>query len=213
MLVLSSVNLAKKGLITYLTQESTHYCLCVFVSYSYNASVNFTEGRCPGSKAMFFDECSSCCQHVTVPNVNIGDCDYTIAFWIRLSPDYQFAQILGSPRGWNFLLLNIYAYYAQVCRKESARRSAICLETSPVAPMNNWTHIAVTCEQDNNIKIFINGEPSKVLDSYLVHFFGDNTMYPKQTFLVGYSYCPVIMDLHIFGFALPREEIYNLYRG
>ncbi|KAL9974214.1 hypothetical protein ACROYT_G011228 [Oculina patagonica] len=46
----------------------------------YDGFVNFTEGRCPGSKAMNFSKVGS---YATVPNVNITDCDFTIAFWIR----------------------------------------------------------------------------------------------------------------------------------
>ena len=76
---------------------------CVFVSYRYNAKINFTEGRCPGSKAMVCadDRMTS----ATVPNVNIGDSDYTIAFWTRLLGPSARAHVSGWSRSGKLLHL------------------------------------------------------------------------------------------------------------
>jgi len=165
---------------------------------------------------MVFDEDRS---RVMIPNVNIGDCDYTIAFWIRLSQYGQSVEIFGSARSWNSPLLTIDVSSAKICREDSTRISMTCMRTPNVALMNSWTHIAVTCEQDDDVKIFINGEPSSVLifsspvpDSSSLTY-GDKTMVPKEKFVVVYISSPLIMDLHIFGFALPRDDIYDLSRG
>lgn len=211
MLVLSSVNLGKEGLITDLTQESTHYCLCVFVFCRYNASVKFTEGRCPGSKAMVFDKVMSrlMAPGVTVPNVNIGDCDYTIAFWIR---SYRYAEIFGSSRSGKRLALYIrgmYAYFHEEDILIDTRYTRYFFRPRYVF-MNNWTHIALTCAPYNGVKMFFNGELAKFFITST--FFGAKTL-PKETFVIDYSHSPGIMDFLILGFALPREEIYDLFRG
>ena len=81
-------------------QKSSDDFLCVFVPYRYSDSGNLTAGRCPGSKALVFYRFSA--SRVTVPNVNIGDCDYTIACWIRLFPPDQVVVISGSLRSGKF---------------------------------------------------------------------------------------------------------------
>ena len=207
MLALCSVILTKKGLITDLTQESTDYCLCVFISYSYAASVNFTEGRCPGSKVMVFD---NSLQSVMVPNVNIEDCDYTVAFWMRLSKQNSGVDVLGSSRSGK-LGLFIHGMYAMFCRGVSTRINATCVGIGSVAFMNSWTHIAVTCKQDNELKMFINGETFTNVSMTSWQFYDD--FQEIESFIIYYYSSALLMDLHIFGFALPRDEIYYLYRG
>ena len=216
MLVLSSVNSRKEGLITDLSQESNDCCLCVFVSYSYNASVNFTEGRCPGSKAIVFDKVGS---FVMVPNVNIGDCDYTIAFWTRLLRRYYPVVISGSSRsGKSFgLVIDAYGLDFEFCYETSTRFQfeTTCVFGYPDNVRNSWTHIAVTCEQENRVKIFFNGEIVNSFKGQYYGFLSPEDKPPKETFIIGHDYylSPVIMDLHILGFALPGDEIYDLYRG
>ena len=199
MLVLSSVNLAKKGLITDLTQESTDYCLCVFVSYRYNASVNFTEGRCPGSKAMAFYEPSA---DVTIPNLNIGDPDFAIAFWIRLSKPYQRVTMWC----WSRSAIGFEISFRErslLCFILTAnRRIAYC-----ALLITSWIHIAVTFEQDE-VKIFINGENFRTVSITTLEWRN-----PIETCDFHYVSSPLIMDLDIFGFALPRDDIYDLSRG
>ena len=81
---------------------------------------------------------------------------------------------------------------------------------------NSWTHIAATSEQDD-VKIFFNGEPSKFEDSFISppfnYIYGNETTVPQETLVIRYISRPLIMDLDIFGFALPPDEIYDLYRG
>ena len=177
-----------------------------FVPYRYSDSVNLKEGRCPGSKALVFYRVES---RVTVPNVNIGDCDYTIAFWIRFNQGDGGAIILGSSGSGKFLALFIFRTLISICTKAST--DYICMESFSLGvDRNNWTHVAVTCEQDNRVKAFVNGEITNITKSS-----SSLSPYPlpKETFFIYYTDSPVIMDLHILGFALPRDEIYDLYRG
>ena len=199
----------KEGLITDLKQKSSDYILCDFVPYRYITFANLEEGRCPGSKAMYFDTFR---QRVTVPNVNIGDCDYTIAFWIRFSQPHQLAAILGSSRSGKFLALSSNGFYSVICTQACTGIDMTCMDAfSFGVDMNNWTHVAVTCEQDNRVKVFFNGEITNISTTFPLSW--QDPIPLKETFFIDYFDSPIIMDLHILGFALPRDEIYDLYRG
>ena len=210
MLVLCSVSPGKEGLITDLKQKSSDYFLCVFVPYRYSDSGNLTAGRCPGSKALVFYRVGS---RVTVPNVNIGDCDYTIAFWIRfLDKSFSYAKIFGSSRSGKPLALFIHRKFWSICLRASLGIYIPCMDAfSSGVDMNKWTHVAVTCEQDNRVKAFFNGEITNIATSFLPYL--PDAIGPKETFFIDYYTRAVIMDFHILGFALPRDEIYDLYRG
>ena len=196
--------------------KSSDYRLCIFVSYRYK-NVNFTEGRCPGGKGMVFGEEKS---NAILPNVNIGDCDYTIAFWIRFNHSNNLAVISGSPRSGNFLFLILNNDLVEICDEVMLDKKCVDVGSSRVA-MYNWTHIAVTCEQDNGFKMFFNGELARLpkpgnADLRIWAAYLDRP--PKETFSVVLPWdLPLsrflIMDLHILGFALPPDKIYDLNRG
>ena len=164
--------------------------------------------------------------HATLPNVNIGDCDYTIAFWIRLYQSNHAAAIMGSSRSGGFLRLLVYFFGVFICDEAPTPITLgnKCEVGSPSVDMFSWTHIAVTCEQDNGFKMFFNGElasiqklvtelkevaaisrPPRLRETFLVDHFVTSRNPPVSRLL--------IMDLHILGFALPPYEIYNLNRG
>ena len=189
--------------------------MCIFIPYSYN-NVTFTEGRCPGSKGMVFSEKKS---QAEVPNVNIEDCDYTIALWIKIYQTNHGAVIWGSSRSGNILHLLINYLYVNIC--DEVLLDNKCEVGSPRVAMYNWTHIAVTCEQDNGFKMFFNGELASVTKSVIEISKGItiSASLPKETFYVtNLEISPplsrlLIMDLHILGFALSPDEIYDLNRG
>ena len=192
----------------------------VFVSYRYNTKANFIKGRCPGSEAMVFSDpdADNEMTRVKVPNVNIGDCDYTIAFWIRLLHPRAVSTISGQSRSGKLLALDISGMFVAACSAVSTATliHTTCVYVSLSVVANNWTHIAVTCEQDNRVKIFSDGEIANITywqnfsDQDVLPFIG--TLPPKEVF-VHYYDSTVIMDLHILGFALPPDEIYDLYKG
>lgn len=89
---------------------------------------------------------------------------------------------------------------------------------TPSVAMYSWTLIAVTCEQDNRVKLFFNGEMASIHRSALV--LKDTTdRPPEETFRIDHFLTSLplsrllIMDLHILGFASPPDEIFDLYRG
>ena len=157
---------------------------------------------------------------VMVPNVNIEDCDYTIAFWIRstqwfLDSHRQTVTISGSSRFGKFLSLYVSETYAKLCREVSTESYVKCVYSYYYsnAVLNNWTLITVTCEQESEVKMFFNGKIANRHGSWrLSGLPSRQTLLPKE-FVIDHSNNPVIMDLHILGFALPGDEIYNLYRG
>ena len=156
---------------------------------------------------------------VTIPNVNIGHCDYTIAFWIRILNSFAGAEIYGWSRSGKVLFLQTNGVSVACCRAISTATLVYytCVFGSSGVVTNNWTHIAVTCEQDNTVNIFSNGEIANITnrlnlsDQDVLSFFG--TPGPKEMFVIIYHSSTVIMDLHILGFALPPDEIYDLYKG
>ena len=170
---------------------------------------------------MFFGEEKS---NAILPNVNIGDCDYTIAFWIRFNHSNNLAVISGSPRSGNFLFLILNNDLVEICDEVMLDKKCVDVGSSRVA-MYNWTHIAVTCEQDNGFKMFFNGELARLQNSGNADDFRSLAAYldrpPKETFYVDSVELPsdlpvsrfLIMDLHILGFALPPDKIYDLSRG
>ena len=178
--------------------------------------MNFIEGRCPGSKAMDFSNGDS---SATFSNVNIGYCDYTIAFWIRLLFQpvfYRSGVIVGSSRSGRFIMVYLdinsgFSVYVGVIR---STYPAMFFSLNSI-DMHSWTHIALTCEQDNKLKMFFNGEITPISS------IGATCIKPiihKKTFHIGDGYglegfSDSIMDLHILGFALAPDEIFNLYRG
>ena len=153
---------------------------------------------------------------VTVP---IGNCDYTIAFWIRILNPLAGAEIYGWSRSGKLIAFQPNETSADYCRAISTATLVdyTCVFGSSGVVMNNWTHIAVTCEQDNPVNIFFNGEIANITnrlnisDQDVLSFFG--TSGPEEMFVIIYYSSTVIMDLHILGFALPPDMIYDLYKG
>ena len=137
-----------------------------------------------------------------------------------MSGKYDGVVISGSSRsGKTFsLLIDGYRAVFDYCYEAFTRillETGTCVNGSSDVVMNNWTHIAVTCEQENRVKIFFNGEIVNSFKGQYYGFLSPEDKPPKETFIIGHDYylSPVIMDLHILGFALPGDEIYDLYRG
>ena len=158
---------------------------------------------------------------VTVPNVNIGDCDYTIAFWTRLLDPSALAYVSGLSRSGKILYLDADAKFKVVfyCHEVSVTH-VTCLQSSKVlgGVVDHWNHYAVTCEQDNGVKLFVNGQIMKMDFKFnltyqqLISFWGIPPLL-KEMFVIGGRSYRTVMDLHILGFALPPVEIFDLYRG
>ena len=211
--------LGKEGLITELTQESSNYFLFVLYRYdNIHAAVNVKESRCNGSKATVKGD------HVaqasaTIPNVNIEQCNYTIALWTRY--DRPLVTIYGSSRSGKFLGLISVGSYIGICGEDDSKIKTTddskiktsCVSGVSGVTMKTWTHIVVTCEQDNRLKMFFNGEMANSGGLPNVIFFEKSVRPPRETLRIDYEHSLLIMDLLILGFPLPPDQIYDLYRG
>ena len=177
--------------------------------------MNFTEGWCPGSKAAYFSHNSS---YATVPNVNITNCDFTIAFWMKSTsvdgPIIAFRTNSGK------------IFY--IAMKESIVFLSV-YNTLVKGSFNisNWNHIVVTCEQFK-IKVFVNGIGRVLQERWNEYFFvssdhgqpnciiGNNPHFFK-TGLIGelktQSFIGSVMDLYVVGRALSVGEIADIFKG
>ena len=177
--------------------------------------MKFTEGWCPGSKAAYFSHNSS---YATVPNINIKNCDFTIAFWIKSNgvdgPIIAFRTNSGK------------IFY--IAMKESiVFLSVYNTLTKANFNVNDWNHIVVTCEQFK-IKVFVNGIERVLQERWNEYFFvssdhgqpnciiGNNPHFFK-TGLIGelktQSFIGSVMDLYVAGRALSVGEIADIFQG
>ena len=184
--------------------------------------MNFIEGRCPGSKAMDFSNGDS---SATLSNVIIGACDYTIAFWIRLFQPIASATavIMGMSTSGDSIVIYLgvdsgLSVYVYVVVPENFPPES---HTDDPVDMQNWTHIAIipNCGDLSSgpVKMFINGVFVPILS-----YSGTDIIpaSPIKTFRIGkwngprlHRFSGSIMDLHILGFVLDADEIFDLYKG
>ena len=173
--------------------------------------VNLTEGWCPGSKAAYFSQLDS---YATVPNINITNCDFTIAFWIK-STGFEGPLIA-------FWSLNGKLFYVAIKKSVVFLSVYNTLEKSFVH-LKNWNHIAVTCEQFK-IKVFVNGTKQFLQEQWNEYFFSSSEHY-EPDFVIGNNpvlftmplnkgpFVGSIMDLHVVGVSLTENDISNLFKG
>ena len=138
----------------------------LFLSCSYFGSVNFTEGWCSGTKAAHFSQPGS---YATVPNVNITDCNLTIACWIRQSTTPPGSNVkaeqsiitVSSVSGKSYVLTFIkslrFGYIGGAVQLSPYVFAKFILTENPI-PMYKWTHIAVSCENNNELRLFVDGK-------------------------------------------------------
>ena len=177
--------------------------------------MNFTEGWCPGSKASYFSHNSS---YATVPNVNITNCDYTVAFWMKSTGvDGPIIALWTVSRKLFYVAIRNSIVFLSVY-------NTLAKEDFNV---NDWNHIVITCEQFK-IKIFVNGTERVLRERWNEYFFvlsyhghpnciiGNNPHFFK-TGLIGeitiQSFIGSVMDLYVVGRALSVGEIADIFKG
>ena len=202
--------------------------MCFVSPCRYFGSVNFTEGRCPGSKAVNFSKLGS---FATVPDINITDCNYTIALWIKLfRGDYSLQTIIigSSITGKTLLRLAITVLDARLFVVEILHQVTFSnikhlyrsINVFGGDIINKWTHVAVTCEQHYKDKIFIDGVVTTITITVPASM-GILDKPPKNMHLIiigkGVNDTDQlygsVMDLRIAGFVLPPDKISDLRRG
>ena len=175
--------------------------------------MNFTDdGWCPGSKAAYFSKHGS---YATVPNVNITNCDFTIAFWLKSN----------GTDGPVIALLSISGKLIYVAMKESTFFLIHpVFNTWEEAELNvkEWTHIAITCEQFQ-IRFFANGKKIELKEQWSQNFFLSSETY-QPYYLVGNNpafnmssitqpFVGAVMDLYVIQWALSLEQISDMHKG
>ena len=189
----------------YSQLDSIHWFLW---SYRYFGTVNHTEGWCPGSKAATFSQNSS---YGTVPNINITNCGFTIAFWVKYIGVDGPILALWSQGG--------KLFYVTV--KNS--RLILSIHNTFHLQINSWNHVAVTC-QLNKIKVFVNGAEEALIDQWNEYFFLSLGHYLPE-YIIGNGpdlvqmpmangvFVGAVMDLYVTGIALSGKQVYDLSKG
>lgn len=212
-----------------------NYKTLTFLSLSisrYFGSVNFSEGRFPGSKAAYFSKPGS---YAILPNINVTDFNFTIACWIKRSTrivESYHEYIVWSTSGKPFNLVLTYypvlrKYSVMLLRKLSINNPIIhfkAANTRPFGNLNEWNHLAVTCEQEK-IRMFVNGKGKKTYAFFLQSSGYDSYTYisrqkssyyhignyPLNNDTSSRPFYGSIMDLSVYGIALTEEENFNLF--
>ena len=207
----------------------------IYSRFRHFGTDSFKEGWCPGSRATNFVNVDS---YATVPNMNITDCDFTIACWMkvpsrrdtRVRNPILFSSISASGNPLilslkKFLILgDVSLVLSQIFLPLNYTKSVI---GSRGISFNEWTHVAVKCH-GNSIKMFVNGIKEKthwknisypVTDGYsanITHdlykscFIGKD---PRKEFYSSGKFYGSVMDLHVIGVALSEDEISDLFNG
>ena len=177
--------------------------------------MNVKEGWCPGSKATYFSHNSS---FATVSNINISNCDFTIAFWIKSfgidGPIIAFRTVGGK------------LFYVAI------RNSIVFLSVYNTLAkadfrISDWNHVVITCEQFK-IKFFVNGIERVLQEKWNEYFFvssdhgqsyciiGNNPHFFKIRLLAElptHTFNGSVMDLYVVERALSMDEILQMFKG
>jgi len=196
----------------------------------------YTQGRCPGSKAPYFNNTDS---YATAPNINISDCDFTIACWIRVQPSGRGVTFINSIIFWsvsatgNTLSLSLSKYvqhggisFVLTQMFRSLNYTNVVRATRKIT-FDTWTHIAATC-QGNRIRLYMNGDLQRShrqnisypithdfstdmsSDKFKTYYIGKD---PRREFLRSRKFYGSVMDLHVIGVPLSSAEIFDLFHG
>jgi len=183
----------------------------LFCSRRYFGPVNFTKGWCRGSKATNFSQLGS---YANVPNINITNCDFTVAFWIKSS---RF-------EGPGIAIWTISGKLFYVTLKRSILVISL-FDTFEEASFSNrdWNHSAVTCEQFK-IKLFVNGTGRALKEQWRQNFFLSSIDYEPYYIignnpdlfklpLVTQPFVGSVMDLFVVRGVLSVKQISDLFKG
>ncbi|XP_073247189.1 uncharacterized protein [Porites lutea] len=178
---------------------------------SFFGAVNYTEGWCLGSKAAFFSQKGS---FVTVPKMNITNCDFTIAFWVKTD-------------GIEGPLMAIWSVSGKLFFAAIKNSSVILSIHNTIAKANfaisDWNHVAITCEE-SKIKVFVNGTEILTKEQWNEFFFLTSDHLETQNVignhpvlfklpLVNEPFVGALMDLHVIETALSANQISDLGKG
>ncbi|XP_078379553.1 uncharacterized protein LOC144662584 [Oculina patagonica] len=178
-------------------------------------SPSFIRGRCPGSKAVYFNQTNS---FASAPIINLNGRSFTIAFWIKQSKSAsdKLGAIYSDWYNPRQFLLSTKNQTIKLQRRRKGNDTMWSLESTTIA-MDNWTHVAVTWDHvTGTVLIYADGK----IKGKRSHFPGD--AFPQPTgwqYQIGedghwdkHHFYGSVMDLYVFGTALSLEQI-NKLRG
>ena len=182
--------------------------------FSFNSKPLFAEGRCPGSKAVFFNQTNP---FARTPKIDIIDQSFTIACWIKQTTwvHNTLAAIYGDWYDpWQFLL-SIENQNVIFHRHQNGTEKWFSLK-STVAISETWTHVAVTWDHVIGA-VYIYADGKEVgYRSYKpeAKFYGPT----GELYQIGddghtwknHQFHGSMMDLYVFGTALTLDQINKL---
>ena len=189
--------------------------LLLFSSYSFSSSPLFAEGRCPGSKAAFFNQTNS---FASTPTIKLNDQSFTIACWIKQStwvPDGLAAIYSDWYDPWQFLL-SVKNQKIIFYRHQNGSEVLWSLESTKVS-LDTWTHVAVTWDHVRGVVfIYANGQEIGYKSYTPEVLFSQPTGKLYQIGNDGHTddhqFHGSVMDLYVFSKALTLDQI-NKLRG
>ena len=197
-------------------------------SSSYSVSVSLGEGRCTDSKAVMFDPTEDpAASYVEVwPSTDIGKRkSYSIAFWIKLKSylnNNDYLQVIYSDWKREKFILAIESGKVSFVIIEALNETLFWrMKTAHERiNLNKWTHVTATWD-GHTITLYVDGEDSEGRNSfgYQPKEADMSSVESAPAFIAGnphfenHQFIGAIMDLYIFGIALPRDDVIKVYRG
>jgi len=188
-----------------------------FSYFSLIGSPSFTEGRCPGSKALFLNQSHS---YALAPIITLNDRSFTIACWIKQTKWVfdELGAIYGdwyNPRQFLLSTKNQKIVF-QRYQYENDELELWAIESSNVT-LDSWTHVAVTWDHETGlVSIYIDGKMIQPRwyppSSTFVQPTGWRYQIGRDGHWNGHQFQGSVMDLYVFGTALLPDQI-NKLRG
>ncbi|XP_078365914.1 uncharacterized protein LOC144650130 [Oculina patagonica] len=182
-----------------------------------NSLPYFTEGRCSGSKAAFFNQTNS---FAITPVINLNGRSFTIACWIKQT-SWVLDHLGAIYSDWydqesQFLLSTKNHKIIFHRHQDSSEEEWWSLESNRVN-LTTWTHVAVTWDHvTGKVFIYANGKEIgyRSYSSGAKFYKGTGKWYQigKDRHWNNHQFLGSLMDLYVFGTALSLDEI-NRLRG
>jgi len=175
----------------------------------------FAEGRCPGSKAAFFNETNS---FASTPTISLTDQSFTIACWFKQTvsvPDTSAAIYSDWYHPWQFHL-GIKNQHIEFGRhKEGKGEWFYVTSTSIFIGLDTWTHVAVTWDHVlTAVYIYADGKEigNRLYEAEAKFYKPTGKLYQigKDGHWDNHQFYGSIMDLYVFGTTLTLDQISKL---
>lgn len=187
------------------------------------------EGRCPDTKSVMFDPMEDpAVSYVEIwPKTDISKRkSYSIACWIKLKSylsNKDYIQVIYSDwKREEFWLAMKYGkvFFAVIEALNETGLHWRMKTTHERINLNKWTHVTATWD-GHAITLYVNGEER---DGHSFDFKSNmssnmSSVESAPAFIAGnphfknYQFLGAIMDLYIFGIALPHDNVIEVYRG